>query len=107
MPLDMPLDENSRKYTSFIVPDRQYEFLKVSFGLCNSPAIFQKFINAVFKPLIQKKIVLTYMDDLIVPSTDHERIKQLKLVLETPSHFGLNINWNKCCFLQSCCVLNI
>lgn len=29
------LNENS-KYTSFITPDGQYEFLKVPFGLCNS-----------------------------------------------------------------------
>jgi len=44
--------EESRKYTSFIVPNGQYEFMRMPFGLCNSPAIFQKFINAVFKELI-------------------------------------------------------
>lgn len=39
------MDETSVKYT-FIVPDGQYKFLKVSFSLCNSPSVFQRFINA-------------------------------------------------------------
>ncbi|XP_043501575.1 uncharacterized protein LOC122523751 [Polistes fuscatus] len=68
----VPLEPESRKYTSFIVCDGQYEFLYVPFGLCNSPAVFQKFINAAFRELIGKKIVLTYMDDLIIPSKDRE-----------------------------------
>jgi len=29
--------EESRKYTSFIVPNGQYEFMRMPFGLCNSP----------------------------------------------------------------------
>lgn len=54
------VSKDSRKYTSFIVPDGQYEFLQVPFGLCNSPSMFQRFINSVFKELIAKKVVLTY-----------------------------------------------
>jgi len=77
------IDEQSRKYTAFIVPDGHYEFLRVPFDLCNSPAIFQRFINVVFKDLIQAKIVLTYMDDLIIPSSDYESgIANLKTVLK-------------------------
>jgi len=95
------LDEESRKYTSFITPDGQYEFLKVPFGLCNSPAVFQRYINAVFKQLMQERIVLIYMDDLIVPSTNYEEgVERLKIVLDTASQFGLVINWNKCRFLR-------
>ncbi|XP_076638825.1 uncharacterized protein LOC143350687 [Colletes latitarsis] len=52
----VPVEQNSRKYTAFIVPDGHYEFLKVPFGLCNSPAVFQKYVNAVFKELIRKKL---------------------------------------------------
>jgi len=33
----VPVKEESIKYTSFIVPDGQFEFLKVPFGLSNSP----------------------------------------------------------------------
>lgn len=80
------LDKDSRKYTSFIIPDGQYEFLRAPFGLCNSPAVFQRFMNVIFSDLIKNKIVLTYMNDLIIPSENCEiGIKRLKIVLETAS----------------------
>jgi len=44
--------EESIKYTSFIVSDGQFKFLKVPFGLLNSPAVFQRHIRAVFRQLI-------------------------------------------------------
>lgn len=56
----VPIDKNSQKYTAFIVPDGHYEFLKVPFGLCNSPSVFQRFINATFSGAIRDKIILTY-----------------------------------------------
>nr|XP_012150982.1 PREDICTED: uncharacterized protein LOC105663851 [Megachile rotundata] len=69
----VPIEESSRKYTAFIVPDGHYEFLRVPFGLCNSPTIFQKFINAVFQDLIREHVLLVYIDDLIIPSVDLKR----------------------------------
>jgi len=98
----VPIDEASRRYTAFIVPDGQYEFLKVPFGLCNSPSVFQRFINATFKDAIYDGIVLTYLDDLIIPSTDEiTGIKNLEAVLKIASEAGLNINWGKCRFLRT------
>lgn len=98
----VPVDKDSQKYTAFIVPDGHYEFLKVPFGLCNSPSIFQRFINVTFQDVIRDKIVLTYLDDLIIPSADEDTgINNLKLVLKIASEAGLNINWEKCSFLQN------
>ncbi|KMQ91095.1 blastopia polyprotein [Lasius niger] len=95
------MDESSRKYTAFIVPDGHFEFLRVPFGLCNSPAIFQRFVNLIFKDLIREGIVLAYMDDLIVPSVDCETgLKNLERVLNAASQGGLVINWKKCSLLQ-------
>lgn len=97
----VPMDEQSRKFTAFIVPDGHYEFLRVPFGLCNSPAIFQRFINIVFKKLIQDKVILTYMDDLIISSIDCETgVEGLRTTLKVASKAGLVINWRKCQFLQ-------
>lgn len=96
------IDKSSRKYTAFIVPDGHYEFCKVPFGLCNSPAIIQRFINMVFKKLIQEDVVLTYMDDLIIPSIDMKGgLKQLRKVLEVAGRARLNINWRKCNLLRA------
>ena len=96
------VEVESRKYTSFVVPDGQYEFLKAAFGLCNSPSVFQRYVNAIFRDLVAKKIVLTYMDDLIVNSMNHETgIENLRIVLDRASEFRLNLNWSKCRFLQT------
>jgi len=40
--------KDSTKYTSFVTHEGQYQFLKVLFGLYNSPAVFQRFINTIF-----------------------------------------------------------
>jgi hypothetical protein len=95
------MDEQSRKVTVFIVSDGHYEFLRIPFGLCNSPAVFQRFINAVFRDPVQEKMVIAYLDDLIIPSANCETgIRNLRAVLRTASEAGLEINWSKCHFLQ-------
>lgn len=58
---------NSIKYTSFVVPDKQFEVLKVPLGLSNSPELLQRHMFVVFHELIASGIVLGYLDDLIVP----------------------------------------
>jgi hypothetical protein len=65
----VPVAEESLQYTAFVTPNGQYEFLKTPFGLCNSPAIFQRFINEIFKHLMRDEVV---MDDLIIPSKNVE-----------------------------------
>jgi hypothetical protein len=80
------VSEDSCKYTAFIIPDGHFEFLKAPFGLCNSPAIFQKFINATFQKLIANGTVLTYLDDLIIPSrNEEESMRKLRNVLSVAS----------------------
>ncbi|KAF0736105.1 Transposon Ty3-G Gag-Pol polyprotein [Aphis craccivora] len=47
------VDEPSVKYTSFVVPSSQYEFLRTPFGLCISPPVFQRYVNFIFRDLIR------------------------------------------------------
>lgn len=94
------VDEDSIKYLSFIVPDGQYECLKAPFGFANSPAVFQRFINSVFKALMYQRVVAIYLDDLSVPGkNDEDNIEKLKRVLAMAEENGLRINWRKCQFL--------
>lgn len=69
------INKDSCKYIAFIVPDGHYEFLKAPFGLCNSSAIFQKFINATFQELIINGTVLTYLDDNFLTQRKERRAK--------------------------------
>lgn len=95
------VDEQSRACTAFVTPDGHYEFLRVPFGLCNSPAVFQRFINSVFSELIRAKVVVVYMDDLIIPGVDEtDNLNKLKQVLQVASENGLLIQFPKCQFVM-------
>ncbi|GBO12528.1 Retrovirus-related Pol polyprotein from transposon 17.6 [Araneus ventricosus] len=96
------MEEDSKKFTSFVTHDGQYEFNKVSFGLCNSPSIFQRFINHVFRDLLKDGIIIIYMDDITIPSIDElDGLKRLSRVLQTASEYGIELNLTKCNFLKS------
>lgn len=95
------VDNASVKYTAFVVPNGQYEFLKVPFGLCNSPAVFQRFVNTVFWPLIREGIVMVYLDDLIVPGINEEdNLNKVSRVLDVAKENGLIIRFDKCVFVS-------
>ncbi|GBO45647.1 Retrovirus-related Pol polyprotein from transposon 297 [Araneus ventricosus] len=95
------VNKDSRKYTSFVTHEGQYQFLKVPFGLCNSPAVFQKYINSIFRPLINDGIVLPYLDDIIILSSSFEEgIERVERVLSIASEYGLEIKFNKSHFLK-------
>ena len=95
------VEKSSRKYTAFVTHRGHFQFLKVPFGLCNSPAVFQRFVNSVFQDLIRKDIVLPYMDDLIIPAKDEKSaIQRLQEVFQKASEYGLTINMKKCQFIK-------
>ncbi|XP_043279405.1 uncharacterized protein K02A2.6-like [Venturia canescens] len=97
----VPVAPESRKYTSFVTPDGQYEFTKTPFGLCNSPTSFLRSIDEVFRDLIRRSVVFRYVDDLIVPGKDEEEaLANLKETLTVAAERGLCINWKKCSFLK-------
>lgn len=98
----VPIEPESRKYTSFIVHNGQYEFLKVPFGLCNSPAVFTRFVSVIFKSLVNEGVMLTYMDDIVIlAENDDEAVSRLKRVLAIASENGLKLKWTKCQFLKT------
>lgn len=95
------IDPKSTKYTAFNTPTGHYEFLRVPFGLCISSAVFQRYINTVFKDLLRDGTLLIYVDDLIIPSqTEEEGLAKLKKVLQVASEYGLEINFKKCQLLK-------
>ncbi|GFW88880.1 hypothetical protein TNCV_2683141 [Trichonephila clavipes] len=77
------VDEDCRKYTSFIVPDGQFEFNKVPFGLSTSPGVFQRYISSIFRDLTRKGEI-SYLDDLVFQRKTNRKVsKNLKLFLKS------------------------
>ena len=64
----MPLDEQSRRLTQFLIGNQQYEIIRLFYGISIGPAAFSAFISKIFRPLILKKNAITYLDDVFMQS---------------------------------------
>ncbi|GFX70675.1 retrovirus-related Pol polyprotein from transposon 297 [Trichonephila clavipes] len=96
------VNERSRKFTSFVTHNGQYQFRRMPFGLSTCPSTFMRYINATFRHLISKSIVLPYMDDVVIPAANESQaLEYLKIVLEVACDYGLEINFKKCQFLHN------
>lgn len=97
----IPIDEESIHKTGFVTPEGHYEFIKMPFGLTNSPIVYQRIINETLRNFIETGTVLVYVDDvLLLSSTVQEGIELLKRVLKTLTNAGFSINLSKCSFLS-------
>uniref|UniRef100_A0A803SMA6 Gypsy retrotransposon integrase-like protein 1 n=1 Tax=Anolis carolinensis TaxID=28377 RepID=A0A803SMA6_ANOCA len=75
-----------------------HEFRVMPFGLCNAPAVFQRFINDVFRDLIDQFVVI-YLDDIFIFSKDEKEHRQhVKQVLHRLRANGLFAKASKCVF---------
>ena len=75
-----------------------YEFLVMPFGLTNAPAAFMDLMNLVFRPYVDRFVVV-FIDDILVYSKDREdHDTHLRVVLETLRKEQLNAKMSKCEF---------
>ena len=84
---------------AFKTPLGLFEPTVMFFGLCNSPATFQMFMNDIFRELILKDGILIYMDDILIPANDLEELrKKTKRVLSVLLTNDLFVKPEKCEF---------
>lgn len=94
--------ESSAKYTSFVTPEGQYEYVRMPFGLKNGPSVFQRYINKILKPFVDAGKVIVYMDDILIASEDiDEHLALLSEVLRCVAVNGLELQLKKCKFAYS------
>ena len=88
----------SREKTAFITPDGLWQFKKMPFGLCNSPASFQRMMDVVLSGL-KWNTCLIYLDDVVIfAKTFEEHLIKLDTVLTVIKRAGLRLKINKCRF---------
>lgn len=91
----IPLDEESRKYTAFVVPWAQYEFNCVPFGLANGSMVLTDLINKIFGD-IKFKYVFSFFDDIVIYSdTFQEHLQHIQEVLQRLKRANLTVNPSK------------
>jgi len=96
----LEMHPDSIQKTAFSTKHGHYEYLRMPFGLKNAPATFQRCMNNVLRPLLNKHC-LVYLDDIIVFSTSlEEHLQSLQLVFEKLSEANLKLQLDKCEFLK-------
>ena len=88
----IPLDEESRKYTTFRTESGSFQFTRTPQGLATSTAAFQRICNMVFSEQLGK-FMFAYIDDLIVFSKSFsEHLDHLAEVFDVIIKSGFK-NW--------------
>ena len=93
--------KDSQQYTAFTMGSMGvYEFLRMPYGLCNTPATFQRLMQNCLGEL-NLIYALIYLDDVIVFSqTEEEHLHCLQVVFARFLEHGLKLKPSKCHFLQ-------
>ena len=93
--------KDSQQYTASTVGSMGvYEFLRMLYGLCNTPATFWRLMQNCLGEL-NLMYALIYLGDVIVfSSTEEEHLHHLRVVFGQFLEHGLKLKPSKCHFLQ-------
>ena len=86
--------------TAFRTRYGHYEFKVLPFGLTNAPATFMRLMNDIFRPYLDK-FVIVFLDDILIFSrTPEEHEQHLRQVLTLLRQHRLYAKLSKCAFFQ-------
>ncbi|KAK8658831.1 hypothetical protein V6N13_029050 [Hibiscus sabdariffa] len=97
----MKVKEADVPKTAFRTRYGHYEFLVMPFGLTNAPAAFIDLMNRVFRPHLDKFVVVFIDDILVYSKSEAEHRDHLRIVLQTLQDNQLYAKLNKCEFWLS------
>ncbi|RVW91780.1 Retrovirus-related Pol polyprotein from transposon 17.6 [Vitis vinifera] len=93
------IDVEDQERTTFTCPFGTYAYRRMSFGLCNAPATFQRCMLSIFSDMVER-IMEVFMDDItIYGGTFEECLVNLEAVLKRCIEKDLMLNWEKCHFM--------
>ena len=96
--MDEMMEYTSQEKTAFTTYSGLYEFKKMSFGLVNAPATFQRLMEVVLAGLAREGY-LVYIDDiLMIGKTWDEHLANLEKVMDCFHAAGLRLKPKKCKF---------
>ena len=90
----LPLDEESRKFTTVNTPSGLYEYLRLPYGISSAVGIFQRTIESILKNIDG---VCVYLDDILITGrTNEEHLINLRSVLLRLQEHGITLRKEKC-----------
>lgn len=97
----IPLQEESRKYTAFSTDSGHFQFKRLPFGLNISPNSFQRMITIAMAGLTPE-CAFVYIDDIIITGcTVKHHIDNLMNVFNRLRQYNLKLNPEKCSFFKN------
>ena len=97
--LQIPLEEQSKKYLVINTHKGLYRFTRLPYGVAAAPSIFQQIMDQILPKLPG---VVCYLDDILVTGKDtQEHLSNLEAVLQKLKEHNLRIKSTKCKFLQN------
>ena len=70
----IPLDEESMRYTHFTIGNEQYCFKRLFYGISIGPAAFASILTHFLYTLIRKGTVITYVDDIFIQTNSYDQM---------------------------------
>ncbi|XP_017431977.2 uncharacterized protein LOC108339348 [Vigna angularis] len=90
--------EGDIQKTAFRSRYGHYEYVVMPFGVTNAPAIFMDYMNRIFRPYLDKFVVV-FIDDILIYSKSHEEHEEhLRVVLGVLKEKELYAKLSKCEF---------
>ncbi|KAK3545878.1 hypothetical protein QTP70_016572 [Hemibagrus guttatus] len=92
------IKEGDEWKTAFLTTRGHYEYRVMPYGLANAPAVFQSFINEIFRDIMNKYVV-AYIDDILIYSkSEEEHQGHVRTVLTRLLENQLYVKAEKCEF---------
>ncbi|XP_055715454.1 uncharacterized protein K02A2.6-like [Phlebotomus papatasi] len=93
------LSEKTSKLCTFATPWGRFRYLRMPFGLCSAPEVFQKVMIDLVGNI---EGVEVSMDDILIHAPTLDKLKEItEKVIRILDSNGLKLNKEKCCFNQT------
>ena len=90
-------DDDIQK-TAFRTRYGHYEYVVMPFGVTNAPGVFMEYMNRIFRPYLDKFVVVFIDDILIYSKSKEEHADHLRIVLQVFKERQLYAKLSKCEF---------
>ncbi|MBW0523871.1 hypothetical protein O181_063586 [Austropuccinia psidii MF-1] len=99
---DKFLTDNAKRLLRIIVHCGILEYLRMPFGIKNTPSHYQRMMNTIFPEELSEGWLIIYIDDIIVcPETEDSHLTRLERFLQKIVKLNMKISLKECHFAYS------